>query len=211
MPQTHTLITTPGAGRVYKARPDKSLQHQMIALHVANDSMMEWLPQETLLYPNAQTRLDTTVYLQGNARFIGWDIACFGLSASQQPFDKGQVNQCFQIHRDDNIVLRERLIINDQYRALLETTTGLQGRSVNGFMVAGPFKHINIDDLLQSLRALSLESSTLIGISLVGDFLTIRSLGVDSEQTKHFFIQCWQHIRPKLLNRPACLPRIWAT
>ena len=64
---THVLITTPGAGRVYRARKDKTLQHQITQLNVAENSLMEWLPQETILYPNAHTRLENCIDLADNA------------------------------------------------------------------------------------------------------------------------------------------------
>jgi urease accessory protein len=218
---TQVLITTPGAGRVYKARPDKSLQHQCVNLHLGKHCQLEWLPQETLLYPDAQTRLETNVHLSNDAQFIGWELTCFGLSASHLPFGDGQVNQTFTLYRNQKIAIRERLLVHDKNRDILEAKAGLKGFTVNGFMVAGPFSADALTQatppepnaLIETLRRVSnqVETNAITGISFVNDFLVIRYLGADSAQGKHFMTLCWQHIRPHLFKVPMCQPRIWAT
>lgn len=215
---TKVLITTPGAGRVYKARADKSLQHQVVSLNVGENSQLEWLPQETLLYPEAQTKLDTHIHLAEGAQFIGWEVTCFGLTASAQPFHKGQVSQCIQIKQNQRLVLKERLLINDSNRQLLTSATGLRQHTVNGFMVAGPFSDKNSHStepaaLIEQLRQASTkyDQHGITGISFVSGFIVIRLLGPDSEQAKFAFTQYWQLIRPALLGVQVCKPRIWAT
>ncbi|TDO97332.1 urease accessory protein UreD [Marinomonas balearica] len=209
-PDTHVLITTPGAGRVYKARPDKTLQRQTTHLHVAKDAVMEWLPQETILYPNANTKLINKVELHGSARFIGWEVTCFGLPANQLDFSEGQADQCIQIRVDGRIRLRERLLIDAQSRDLMTRAAGLQANPVNGVLIAGPFKHENAA-LLESLKDACREADGVSGATLVDEFIVIRSLNNDSERMKRLFTTCWQLVRPELLGRAACEPRIWAT
>ncbi|MFT2110843.1 urease accessory protein UreD [Marinomonas sp. 2405UD68-3] len=229
-PETKVLITTPGAGRVYKARADKSLQHQIVILNVGKQAQLEWLPQETLLYPDAQTRLDTHINLAEGAKFIGWEVTCFGLTASQQPFNQGQVSQCIQVKQDQRLILKERLLIDDRNRHLLGSPAGLRQHTVNGFMLAGPFfehsptgtESDNQDgnkvekeptELIERLRQASkkYDQHGVTGISFVSGFIVIRSLGPDSEQAKLAFTHYWQLIRPELLEVPICKPRIWAT
>jgi urease accessory protein len=55
------------------------------------------------------------------------------------------------------------------------------------------------------------KTQAMASVSLTGEFLLIRYLGDSSEQAKQLFLHCWQKIRPLLLNRDACIPRIWAT
>jgi urease accessory protein len=222
------LITTPGAGRVYKARSDKSLQQQQVTLEAEDNAVIEWLPLETILYPNANTRLNTLVKLSSSAFFIGWDISCLGLPANGQVFDKGCLEQCLQIEVAGKIKLRERLIVNDSNRDVLSHRAGFANRSVNALMVAGPFNQQNTgtgtspdsdsEQLIEKLRQHSQTLTTkaqaeqaLCSISQCAEFLLIRYLGDDSEQARWFFSQCWQDIRPQLLGIAACAPRIWST
>ena len=99
----HALITTPGAGRVYKAREQGGIQTQSIQLNVEQDGCLEWLPLETILFPNSQARLNTRVDLAENAKVITWDITCFGLPANHLKFTQGSVKQSLQIWSKDRL------------------------------------------------------------------------------------------------------------
>ncbi|WP_299204653.1 urease accessory protein UreD [uncultured Amphritea sp.] len=215
---SHALLTTPGAGRVYRARPDRSLQHQTNTLNLSAGSSVEWLPMETILYPDACTRLDTHVNLADDARFIGWEITSLGMPNQNLPFDSGNLSQTLQINRDERILLRERLQIDDRNRALLRGSAGLRGLPVTGLMVAGPFTMADtqttepaIDLMVKQLRQLTTDCDALASVSLTGEFMTIRYLGNRTDQAMKLFIRCWHEIRPQLLGREACEPRIWAT
>ncbi len=228
------LITTPGAGRVYKARADKSLQEQVVTLSVGDNASIEWLPLETILYPNANTRLDTVIKLSDSATFIGWDICCLGLPACNQFFDRGSLQQCLQIEVAGRVKLRERVVLNDSNRDLLIDSVGFANRPVNALMVAGPYliTKNSIDEDAELLKLIdrlrqhcTLTAKTLIhsrnsareqqaplcSVSVSGDFLLIRYLGDDCEQARLLFTQCWQDIRPQLLGVAPCPPRIWST
>ncbi len=209
-PDTHVLITTPGAGRVYKARPDRTLQCQTTRLNVPKDAIMEWLPQETILYPDANTRLRNQIELSANGRFIGWEITCFGLPANQLDFGVGHADQSFQIRVDGRLRLRERLRVDAQSQALMGGQAGLQGCPVNGLMLAGPFTVFD-EDALERLRQLCRDADGVSGVTLVDEFVVVRSLSHDSEKMKRLFTQCWGVLRPELLAKDACAPRIWAT
>ena len=228
------LITTPGAGRVYKARADKSLQLQKVTLSAGHNAAIEWLPLETILYPNANTRLDTVIKLATSATFIGWDICCLGLPACNEFFDQGCLEQCLQIEIAGSVKLRERVVVNDSNRDVLSHSVGFANRSVNALMVAGPFvkNHNNQDHdetltafidrlreycnrttttVIDGLNSPIKQQSPLCSVSLTSEFLLIRYLGDDAEQARLLFTQCWQDIRPLLLARSPCPPRIWST
>ncbi|MDB4837024.1 urease accessory protein UreD [Marinomonas sp.] len=209
---TQVLITTPGAGRVYRARSDKTLQNQVTQLNVAENSIMEWLPQETILYPNAHTRLENQIELADNAKFIGWEITCFGLPANNKDFEQGYAEQGFQIRQNGRLKVRERLVVDSTTRGMLCAKAGLNGQPINGLMIAGPFAMgSQNDELIEILRAYCRDHVSISGISMVGEFIMVRSLYDDSEKMKQLFIQCWQAIRPALTGQEACPPRIWAT
>ncbi|MCV2403953.1 urease accessory protein UreD [Marinomonas sp. C2222] len=209
---TQVLITTPGAGRVYRARSDKALQHQVTQLNVADNSILEWLPQETILYPNAHTRLENKVELADGAKFIGWEITCFGLPANQKDFAEGYAEQGFQIRQNNRLKVRERLVVDNTTKRLLQAKAGLNNQPINGLMIAGPFAlDVPQDELIETLRSYCRDHVSTSGVSLVGDFIIVRSLHNDSEQMKQLFTQCWLSIRPALTGQKACPPRIWAT
>ncbi|MGB1090803.1 MAG: urease accessory protein UreD [Oceanobacter sp.] len=215
------LITTPGAGRVYKARADKTLQRQVLEFTVAENAALEWLPLESILYPGANTQLDTRVHLQANARYIGWEVTSLGLPAAGEWFDaNSSLKQTLNIYRDGKLCLRERMQVitnSDGAQPMLAANSGLKGRAINGMMVAGPFAEGQVtEQQLDQLRELcdswtAFDSQALAGVTLNHEFLIVRYLGSCSEQARKLFTECWNRIRPLLLDRKACAPRIWAT
>lgn len=211
-PTSHVLVTTPGAGRIYKARADRTLQKQTVHLHVGRNSSLEWMPMETILYPNANTHLTTHIELEENAHFIGWEVTCLGLPASGQAFDNGRFQQSIQILQQGRLLLRERLVVDDNSQAMLDGRSGLQGQPVNGVMLAGPFLDTEAGCLSQIQNLCNEVSGTAIAaVTQVGSMLIIRYLGNSSEQARALFAQCWASIRPDLLGRQSCPPRIWST
>ena len=176
------LVTTPGAGRVYRARPDRRLQQQRIQLRVGANSMLEWLPLENIIFPDARTDLSIDIELSEGASVIAWEITCFGLPASDQAFDCGEVSQQFQLIREGRVKLRERLNLVPATDPLMQCRAGLAGHSVNALMVAGPFDdETAISDLLDGLRQLCTDSQALAAVTLNDQFLQVRYLGDCSE------------------------------
>lgn len=220
----HVLLTTPGAGRVYRARSDRTLQQQCTTLVLNNHAIMEYLPQETIVYPAASAQLDTKIEMAPGSRFIGWEVCCLGLPASDLRFCEGELKQRLSIYANGKPVLIERFELNDHNRGLYESAVGLRGQPVTALMVAGPFDAaadggVDVEAVLETLRSVICtaraeqhnDMSALCAVSVINGFITARYLGGSAEQARHIFIRLWQVLRPMLTGRDACVPRIWAT
>jgi len=206
---SHVLLTTPGAGRVYKMREQGGVQTQNLKISIDENAVVEWFPLETILFPSSHARMNTQIHLEGNAVFMGWEVTCFGLPANSVRFDTGSLNQKMQIWREGRILVNESLVIDEDDASLLSGNAGLRGHPVHALMLAGPFTNTDQTDLLEQLRQISTES--LFAISLVGEFMAIRYLGACTEEARNLLTEAWKLIRPVLINKPATEPRIWAT
>lgn len=54
------------------------------------------------------------------------------------------------------------------------------------------------------------QSNARMGVSQQGDWLVVRYLGDSTTLAREAFVECWIVLRPVLMQREACLPRIWA-
>ncbi|MDT8398002.1 MAG: urease accessory protein UreD [Pseudomonadales bacterium] len=213
------LLTTPGAGRIYRARAGEQRQQQQTDLCLAAGSSLEWLPLETIIYPGAQANLETRINLVHDCLFMGWELTCLGLPASGGSFDSGSLRQGFRIDCDGFPVLLENLVLDATGRALLAAAAGLQGYTTSGIFVIGPLPGERAESLLAMLRATQAapDDGSRTGMTLVGptgsqsSFIIARYLGHCAEACRRFFIGLWQLLRPLVLGRDACQPRIWAT
>ena len=57
--QGSLLLTTPGATKFYRSAGPRALQNQNFI--VGANTSLEWLPQETIYFPNANAGLTTTI------------------------------------------------------------------------------------------------------------------------------------------------------
>jgi urease accessory protein len=192
----HALLTTPGAGKWYRsAGPWAS---QKLRFEVAG--AMEWLPQESIVFDGAMARLETEVHLQGDARYLGWEILCLGRTGSGERFGKGEIRLSTQLYRDGKLLWLERGRIEGG-GALLDSPAGLQGKPVCATLVAA----CPMVDLAACREIESLAVTQLPGV------LVARYLGDSSEQAKQLLAQLWRVLRPALFGRDARMPRIWST
>lgn len=212
-PASHALMTTPGAGKWYKS--NNRLASQSLLFGVEQGGMLEWLPQETILFDGAEVHWQTRIDLAADACYMGWEIVCFGRSASGEKFRYGKLRQQTEIFQQGKRLWGEYAAIKGG-DMLLSSPTGLADRSVYGtFLIAGSL--IN-DEQLKAIRAIALEHDSNIketedisGITRIGSILAIRYLGNSSEMARQYFVAVWSILRPSVCGRDANIPRIWET
>ena len=217
--QAHGLVTTPGAAKMYKARPDEAIQRQNTVLEINNNAILEWFPMEAIVYPGALAELRTTIALTDNSHFIGWELSCFGLPASEAAFKQGQFKQQYRIEKNGIPIFMDSLnvIANSETdeNLLLSGQAGMQSQTISGFFVAGPFEFSQSEknDLLERLRdkILAAHQEKTIAVTYVNTLIVIRYLGKSAYVARQSFILLWEIIRPLLIGRKACSPRIWLT
>ena len=167
---------------------------------------LEWLPQETIVYPGAEADTMTRVDLAASGGFIGWEILCFGLPACGQPFSSGRFNARLEVNRQGRPIVSDRLLVDGAKG--LNRPVGLRGFSVTATFMASGVSLAMRDSLREWMKD---KTDVLWGLTLMDDLLVARALGNDSAQVKHLFQQLWIWLRPKVTGREVCLPRIWDT
>ena len=201
----HTLLTTPGAGKWY--RTPGPWARQSIAIEAQHEAIVEWLPQETIVFDGALADLSMDVNLQGDARYIGWEILCLGRKGSGESFDNGQCRFSNSLRRDGRLVWRERGCIGP-HSIVAQSRTGLGGRSVAGTMVAAA--PAIEDSLIAACREEAPRSGEGAVTRLPGVVIA-RYLGDSGEAARAYFAALWSRIRPAIGGREATMPRIWST
>ena len=196
----HVLTTSPGAAKWYRANGRTS--HQDVRLVAGAGAAIEWLPQETILYDDADVRFDHDVDLAPGAVYIGTEVLCFGRRASGERFTRGRIRQRTRIRIAGRPVWWEQ---GSASPATVASPLGMHGHTVCATLVAVG-KPVPAS-LQQTLRSLD----PGLAVSQVKQVFVARWLGDDSERARAVLTGAWQALRPHLLDRPACVPRIWNT
>src|SRR5712692_7390771 len=148
----------------------------------------------------------TEVRLAGGARFMGWEIVCFGRSGSGERFGRGACALETSVWRGGKLLRLERGRIEGG-GALLDSPAGLAGQPVCGTLLASAE---GLNDLLASCREPRPESGEG-AVTLLPGVLVARYLGGSSEAAKRYFTQLWRLLRPAVAGIEAREPRIWTT
>jgi urease accessory protein len=208
-PGAAALVTTPAAGKFYRSAGPLSVQEQMLA--VGDGAALEWLPQEAIVYPGANAESLTRVELAPGARFIGWEVVCFGLPASDAPYDHGMFTQRLEIVRAGVPVLLERCRYEGGSR-LLTAPWGLGGRTALGTLVATTLEQ-DLDRPVREAveRELRPGGDEDFGLTRVDGLTVCRAVAPQAGRVKALLGRAWEIVRPTILGRTPCPPRIWNT
>jgi len=202
---SHTLITTPGAAKFYRSNGSVASQFQTFSIE--ENALLEWLPQETIVFDNANAQIHTIIELSTSAKFIGWEISCLGRQAGNLPFRNGQFVQKIHLQRDDKPIIIERALYQGD-AAILSAPWGLANHATAGTMMITPANQQLLEQIRSQVRAISPE---LFSVTLMENIIVCRYLGAQAATAKKLFTQVWEIARPAVQNIKACIPRIWNT
>jgi urease accessory protein len=202
----HAQVTTPGAGKWYRSLGPTA--NQRIHLNVAENGVLEWLPQEVIVFDRAIAHTETTVTLAPGAKAIGWDIVCLGRTASGESFDQGSYRQSFRLQRPDHSPIWREMLNLQGGDAAMSSKLGLADHTVFGTLWLAGIKHDAA--LTEALRTLTI-SQGVCGISSLPDVTVLRLVSHSSEAARHYLEAAWAVSRKHILQREAVPPRIWRT
>ncbi|MBO9536153.1 urease accessory protein UreD [Herbaspirillum sp.] len=202
----HALLTTPGAGKWYRA--NGSVSRQTINLKAGAGATLEWLPQETIFFDAADVRMEHTVELAADAAYLGAEILCFGRTASGESFNSGAVGQRTAIRRGG------KLLWFEQGKLQAEAMRGplaLDGNTVCATLIAvgDGMDSALLATLRERIDALKPEGRS--GATLMKQVLVARYLGQSSQAARQWLHAAWQVLRPAVAKHEAAIPRIWNT
>lgn len=207
-PGARVLLTTPGAAKWYRSEHLPASQH--LHIRIGGGAALEWLPRETIVFDGARAEMTTEVSLADDACYVGWEMLCLGRSAAGERFRRGRLKLATRIAIDGRLLWLERGFV-DGDSPLLDSPVGFAGHAIAGTLLAAG-RDIAPTLLRQARDCAANEAPAgTAGVTVLPRLLLARYLGDSVERGYAFFTQLWRLLRPALLGREACPPRIWST
>lgn len=208
----HALITTPGAGKWYKTNQKQA--HQHIHLTVLSDGILEWLPQETMLFDGANAQSETHIQLDEASCFMGWDMLVIGRQARSETFQTGRYHSQFHLIQNAELLIADTLSFHGNDR-FLQSCLGMAGHAVMGnFWAVAPPNYRSatvLESQIELIRELIMRMDFNVTLSLVNGVICARYLGDDVRQCHDAFAAIRARLRRYWLNMDEAFPRIWRT
>lgn len=203
------LLSTPGAAKWYRANGHVARQH--IQIDVEAGAAVEWLPQETILFDQADVVLDNEINLHADARFIGCEMFCFGRTASGARFQSGRVRQRYAVRVDGKLLwLEQGTLLGGS--AAMTGALGLANHTVCASLlcVGAPAQRDLIDAVRAAIAPIA-EPEAQLGATQMKSLLMVRYLGDRSEVARQVMMAAWKVLRPAVVGRESTALRIWMT
>lgn len=196
---SHALITMPGASKFYRSHGPQARLSQRFDL--AENATLEWLPQDTIFFPDARAQLHSVFHLQAGALLMAWELFCLGRPVMNETFSQGEIHNRLEVWKNGEPLLIERLHLHGGELSAIAEQPWI------GSLLFYPAGEAMLDDVREQLTPLE----AFAGATLTDGLLTVRFLSSDNLICQRAMRNIWQRLRPMLLNKPPVLPRIWLT
>jgi len=166
-------MTTQAAERIYRAQPGTRGEID-VALTVEPGAVMNWLPQETIIYDHASARRRLTAKVAPDATLLAVEPLIFGRRAMGETLTHADFSDHWRIWRDDELIFADTLRLKGCVDDVLAgRATGAGAGAMASVLMIKP----NAETMLEPLRAL-LPATGAAGLIRPG-VLFARMLAVD--------------------------------
>lgn len=196
----HLTLTTSAAEKVY--RSDGPLADISIRLEAQAGALLEWLPQETILYDRARLRRRTEVELDPAATFLSFEALMLGRLAHGDGMGEGHLEDHWRVRRGGALIYADAFRLSGPIGELLARPAVASGRRALATLL---YAAGDAESRLEEARALLAPAASEAGASCWNGLLAVRWLAADIATLR-------KDATSFLMGfRGTALPRVWAT
>jgi urease accessory protein len=211
-PATRVQVTTVGATRIYRTRPDRAAARLSTSIRIGEGAMLEYLPDATIPFAGSRFMQRTSVSLGANAGFIGWEIVAAGRVGSGEVFEFDFFDSEFHILSDARPLAMERYSLRPSVRDPRSVVRWGRFRYTATLYVChtgvAPSRWIGVESRLNELAVQQTSQEVRWGAStLVAGGVVIRGLSLEVHQITTGLPIFWGHAKQEIWGEPAVVPR----
>ena len=209
------LLTTVAASKIYGSRgrypicPEGQAARQNIDIKVDSDAILEWLPQETIVFNGAVYQQDLRVELASGGSWLGWEMTRFGRTARGERFLQGEWRVNTEIWQEGKPLWIDRQWLPGG-EEILDSPHGLAGQPIVGSLIyiGKPVS----SEIVKEARNIWMaqERQGEAGVTqTMGDGLLCRYRGGSTSEVRNWFIEVWQLLRLSHSGLSVSKSRFW--
>ena len=117
-PGASAVATTQAAEKIYRAAKGGGHCAVDVAVHVSAGAVLDWLPQETIVFEGARLKRRTVAEVESGGALLAWEVVVLGRAAPGEGSTRGLLLDSWSVPRAG------RLVWTDTLRVEGETPTG---------------------------------------------------------------------------------------
>lgn len=121
------IVTSQAHEKVYKS--SGGTVSMIASLKLSEASVLEWLPQPTILFDRAMLARETHVEVADSADFLGVEAVIFGRTAMGEAMNTGALSDHWTIRRGGRLIHADRFALDGNVAAQLSKVSVLAGHS----------------------------------------------------------------------------------
>ncbi len=199
------LLTTSSAQKVYgsvgisKINPKGTFSKQKNFIKILDNSHLEYLPQETIIFANGLYEQKFKVSISETSSFLFTDLIRLGRSSSGESIESGVFRSKLEIMRNND------LYDDWEYVDLIELSkesyvakSGMDYMPVFGSLIwicEKDFSKSKINNLVGNIKKIFNETDNNLSIGILENGISVRFLGSSSQEARKCFFCIWKQIR----------------
>ncbi|MEP3233485.1 MAG: urease accessory protein UreD [Hyphomicrobiales bacterium] len=195
-PNSNVVVTTQACEKAYKASADSA--HVTTTMRLDQNSVLHWLPQETILYDRSSLKRRFDVELEASATLFAVECLQLGRDAMGETIEHLTFHDRWRIEQDGKLIFADDLRLSDH-----EASNAKLGNNhaLASLVLISPLDTEQLNGLAEKLREIC--PAEMSGFSVSGSRLTGRILAQDSYLLRQALTPILKEIRGREL------PRVW--
>ena len=199
------LLTTSSAQKVYgsvgisKINPKGTFSKQKNLIKILENSHLEYLPQETIIFANGLYEQEFKVSMSETSSFLFTDLIRLGRSSSGESIESGVFRSKLEIMRNNDLYDDWEYV--DQIELSKESylaKSGMDYMPVFGSLIwicEKDFSTSKINNLVAKIKMIFNETDNNLSIGILENGISVRFLGSSSQDARECFFCIWKQIR----------------
>ena len=199
------LLTTSSAQKVYgsvgrsKINPKGSFSKQNNLIKILDNSHLEYLPQETIIFANGLYDQKFKVSISETSSFLFTDLIRLGRSSSGESIESGVFRSKLEILRNNDLYDDWEYVDQIELsKVSYVAKSGMDYKPVFGSLIwicKKDFSKSKINTLVKNVKMIFNESDNNLSIGILENGLSVRFLGSSSQDARKCFFCIWKQIR----------------
>jgi urease accessory protein len=175
-------------------------------IHVARGAVLEWLPQETILFEKGRLRRMNTVYLEAGSRLIALEATLFGRTAHGETLRAASLQDGWKVWRNGKLLWFDNFVLEGDIHAKSLRPAVLAGaKGMATILIADDQAESYQDVARDSVR----ENCVRAAVTCRDELLIIRVLADSGYELRKSLARILTRMRTELSGHTVALPKVW--